>query len=92
MMLAVVEDAVMHEGATAYKRIHAWWVSVQSQATLRFSDHCGVLPSELTVDANGLIGRITRWKTLGSDRDVVARPITVDPCCHFKQSAWLTTG
>ena len=46
-MLALLEQLVMNEDFPIYLRVYSWWILVQNWATLRFSDHWGLNPSEV---------------------------------------------
>ena len=72
-MLSMLEELIMNEGSLVHQRIHAWWIIVQSWGTLRFDDHA----------------RLTRSKTLGSDRSVSSRQIYINACCCLGRKDWL---
>ena len=70
MVLAALEDAVSDPSAVLYYRIYSWWILVQCWGTLRFSDHRGFRPADVLLDSEGFVARLTRSKTIGSDRAV----------------------
>ena len=56
------------------------------------SDHRGISPQELNVDASGLAALLRRSKTIGSDKSIVSRPLELDGSCFVKERIWLLTG
>ena len=59
-IVPVLEDLV------SYFRMYAWWILVQSRATLRFSDHRGLHTKSTKVVSESLAGSLTHSKTIGS--------------------------
>ena len=57
--------------------------------TWRFSDHRGIMPSDVTLRAGSLAARFTSSKTRGSDRDLTAH---VGSCCFLARPSWPTLG
>ena len=53
IVLSSLEDLVMDASMFTYFRIYGWWILVQSWGTLRFSDHRGIAPAQVTVDEQG---------------------------------------
>ena len=51
-MLAALEEVTMKQKEAVYHRIYSWWILVQTWCTLHFSDHRGISPQEVTVDAS----------------------------------------
>ena len=51
-----------------YLRVFAWWLLVQSWTTLRFSDHRGISPNSVKNLTDCLSSRLTRSKTMGTDK------------------------
>ena len=91
-MLSGLEGLVCDPTEPIYLRIYAWWTLVANWATLRFSDHRGLKPEDITVSASGFSGSLTWFKTLGADKKVVSRPLTVDNGCFVSHAHWLTQG
>ena len=58
-------------------------------ATLSFSDHRGILPSSVKIDATGFSAQLTRSKTLGDDRAVASRPLVINRCCYLAVARWM---
>ena len=65
---------------------------MQSWGTLRFSDHRGIAPAQVTVDEQGFTASLTHSKTLGSDRSVTMRLVVVNRACFVQRPEWMTTG
>ena len=91
-ILSALEGLVVDTQAAIYLRTSAWWLLLQNWATLRFSDHRGIEPKTVTVQARSWRALLTRSKTIGADRSIVSRPLVVDPCCFICHSDWLTVG
>ena len=73
--------------------MYAWWLLLQCWATLRFSDHRGLVPDEkFEVKGNSLTTRLLRSKTIGSDKTVTSRSVVVSQNCFVKRSEWLSCG
>ena len=77
VLLAALEEAVCDSATTLYCRIYGWSVLVQCWGTLRFSDHRGLSPADAQSDSEGFIGKLTRSKTIGSDRAVTMRLVVI---------------
>ena len=72
-VLAALEDVVFDPSVVLYFRICSWWILVQCWGTLRFSDHRGLRPVDILLDSDGMVAKLTRSKTIGSDRAVTMR-------------------
>ena len=93
VMVQALEDTVVDASVRFYFRVYAWWILLQCWGTLRFSDHRGVIPDEkFEVKGNSLTTRLTRSKTIGSDKTVSSRSVVVSPTCFVKRSEWLSCG
>ena len=46
---AAFEDNVISMDVPVFLRVMSWWLLLQSWATLRFDDHCGITPTEVSV-------------------------------------------
>ena len=55
-----------------------WWVLLQSWGTMRFSDHRGLSPADISFTDGSLTGLLRRTKTTGTDKNESARPVRVD--------------
>ena len=73
-VFAALEQLTANERAL-YCRIHSWWILLQSWGTMRFSDHHGLQPAEITVTGNKMSARRTRSKTTCDDKDVAFRMV-----------------
>ena len=60
--------------------------------TYRFDDHSGVKPGDVSFHGDSLSARLTRSKTLGSDRSVGSRQILIHACCFIERREWLQEG
>ena len=92
MLLEALERLVLNSDAAPYLRVFAWWVLLQNWATLRFSDHRGLSPSDITVSGGEFIGKLTRSKTIGADKSIQSRPVVVSSCCYVVEPQWVQAG
>ena len=93
VMVQALEDTVIDVTVRFYFRVYAWWLLLQCWATLRFSDHRGLVPDEkFEVKGNSLTTRLLRSKTIGSDKTVTSRNVVVSQRCFVKRSEWLFCG
>ena len=77
-MVQALEDLVVEETSVFYFRVYAWWLSLHSWGTLRFSDHQCLVPDDrFEVRGNTLSARLTRSKTIGSDTALSCRSVGV---------------
>ena len=91
-MLEALETLVLCSDDAPYLRVYGWWVLLQNWGTLRFSDHRGLNPAQITVSAAEFQGTLTRSKTIGSDKNIRSRPVVVSSCCFVREPMWLQTG
>ena len=78
-----------------YLRVYSWWMLLQNWATLRFSDHRGLNPSEVVFREGSFHARqarLTRSKTIGQDKTITSKPLVVDASCFLSHREWLTKG
>ena len=73
-------------------RAMSWWLLLQSWATLRFDDHRGITPTEVSVSSSGLNGKLSRTKVSGPDKRHNFRLLVVHPSAYVHQKDWLVTG
>ena len=57
--------------------------------TLRFDDHRGIKPEDVSFVGGSMTALLTRSKTLGSDRAVYSRRVHINSCCFLKKREWL---
>ena len=57
----------------------------QNWGTLRFSDHRGLSPNTVTVTSSCFSTVLTRSKTIGADKSIGPRPVTIDSCYYFAE-------
>ena len=69
-MLEALETLVASSDVAPYLRVYGWWVLLQNWGTLRFSDHRGLNPAQVTVSAAEFQATLTRSKTVGSDKNI----------------------
>ena len=50
--------------------------------TLRFDDHRGMKPSDVSFNGRSMTSRVSRSKTIGSDPNVSSRMVFVHSCCY----------
>ena len=77
VVLAALEGVVSDHSAVLYHRIYSWWILVQCWGTLRFSDHRGLRPVDVLLDSEGFKAKLTRSKTIGSDRALSMRLVVI---------------
>ena len=82
-MLAALEELTVNDKALPYYRVYAWWILLQSWGTMRFSDHRGLIPTDVLVTGNSMTAKLTRSKTTGDDKDVAFRMVRVASCCFL---------
>ena len=92
MMLSMLEDVVVNVASPVCHRTFAWWILVQSWGTLRFDDHRGIKPEDVSFIGGSMSALLTRSKTLGSDRAVNSRRVYVNSCSSFQKREWLEEG
>ena len=91
-MLAALEDPVLDPATPPYFRVYGWWILIQSWRTMGFRDHRGVQPKSVKTVTSTLSASLTQSKTIGSDWDLVARPIVIDVCCTLTGAPRVSTG
>ena len=91
-MIVALEHLVVCARSPRYFRAFAWWLLIQSWATLSFSDHRGIVPNSVKIDETGLSAQLTRSKTLGADRTVASPPLVIDRCCYLAVTGWMQEG
>ena len=91
-MLAALEELTVNDKALPYYRVYAWWILLQSWGTMRFSDHRGLMPTDVLVTGNSMTAKLTRSKTTGDDKDVAFRMVHIASCCFLVSPSWLSTG
>ena len=91
-MLTALEKDVTDAQTLPFIRVYAWWMLVQSWGTLRLSDHHGISPNSVTVSSSCFSAVLTRSKTIGADKSIRSRPVTIASCCYFTEPTWLQAG
>ena len=90
--ILAIEKFLMDTSNLPYMRLHAWFMALQNWATPRFSDHREILPESISWGPSGFAAVLSRSKTLGSDKNVLSRPLRVDNSCFVGESSWRKTG
>ena len=80
------------QASPMYYRIFEWCILVQQWETLRFDDHKGTKPSDFSFTGGSKTARVTRSKSIGSDRNVSSSMVYVYACCHIVMSGWTLEG
>ena len=91
-LILALETFLMHSTNLPYMRLYAWFMALQNWATLRFSDHRGILPDSISWGPSGFAAVLSRSKTLGPDNNELSRPLRVDNSCFIGESSWMKTG
>ena len=87
-MLGALEHIVIDTKNIPYFRIFSWWMLVQTCGMLRFGDHRGLRPSDVSVKNECFFSaKLTRSKTTGEDLTV-----TSDSGCYVSSPNWLSAG
>ncbi len=87
-----LESMVTDETQYLWHRAYAWWKLAQSWAALRFDDHGGMSPSNVSLTREGLEFDLTRTKTTGCGKKVKRRPSGVSRKAYFVVADWLEQG
>ena len=87
-----LKSVVTSPGTLPFVRIYAWWVLVQNWGTLRFSDHRGIDPSTVSIKDAEFSATLYRSKTIGADKAIGSRPLTIAACCYLVEPTWMQTG
>ena len=91
-VLAALEGVVSDQSVVQYFRIYSWWILVLCWGTLRFSDHRGIRPADVSLDSEGFVAKLTRSKTIGRDRAVSMRLVVICKGAFVQSSSWMVTG
>ena len=86
-VLAALEKMVADSSQVRFFRLFAWWLGI-----LRFSDHRGLLPSDVKCSGGSLQTKLSRSKTLGADREVQSRLVYIDQACFIASPERLMQG
>ena len=84
ILLASMEDTVLSFDTPLFMRVLSWWLLVQSWGTLRFDDHRGLLPRDFKVSETGLLGKLTRSKVSGPDKQLNFRIVVIHSYVQHK--------
>ena len=91
--LGALEGNVVSLDTPIFLRVLSWWILLQSWATLRFDDHRGMVPSDLMVSENGLVGKLTRSKVSGPDKKPNYRLLIVHSSAYANiKTGWYQDG
>ena len=91
-LILALETFLMDSTNLPYMRLYACFMALQNWATLRFSDHRVILPESISWRPSGFAAVLSRSKTLGSDKNVLSRPLRVDTSCFVCESSWMKTS
>ena len=92
VVLAALEDVVCDPSSVLCYRICGWWILVQCRGTSRFSDHRGLRPADVQLDSEGFVAKLTRSKTIGSDRTLTMRLVVISKGAFVQNASWMSTG
>ena len=84
--ILAVECCVVDRTKPKYLRTLGWWILLQSWEALRFSDHRGLVPKQITVNDSALTALLPHPKTLGTDQAIGSRPVVVHPVCFIRKT------
>ena len=88
VILAALEEFLTEVAQPFFYRIMTWWLLLQSWGNLRFADHRGLV----RVEGGSLVAKLTRSKTLGTDKPVSSRLIIVDSETYIRKRNWVVEG
>ena len=92
-ILCAVEQMIMSTASPDYFRIYAWWIRIQSLATLRFDDHRGINPRDIARSARHCSRPCSqeakRWE---KRRRLHSRPLIIDSECYLHSKEWISVG
>ena len=91
-LVVALENLVVDESRSDYRRMFAWVKVVKWWAVLRFDDLSWLRPEEVTWCGDCLHLRLTRTKTSGSGRKVPVLHAYVSGEAWFSDPGWLYTG
>ncbi len=91
-LLAKLERIVCQSLGAPDTRMLSWWMLVSSWASLRFDDHRGLSPEEVTETKDGLDMLLSRTKTTGADKAVHRRACVVGREAWVAEPNWLSAG
>ena len=91
-MLRALENVVTDAGLLPFVRVYAWWVLIQNWGTFRFSDHRCIDPSSVVITSAGFSAVLSRSKTIGTDKSIGSRPLTLAACCYISVPTWMQEG
>ena len=92
VVLAALEDVVCDPSSVLCYRICGWWILVRCRGTSRFSDHRGLRPADVQLDSEGFVAKLTRSKTIGSDRTLTMRLVVISKGAFVQNASWMSTG
>ncbi len=92
MMLALMEEALMHADTTPYVKVIYWWVLLSCWCTLRFDDHRGIDIGDFRVTEDGVSFELSRSKTTGADKSVKLRPGFLSGQAYIREKGWFEEG
>ena len=92
IVLAALEENVISLNTPVFWKVLSWWMLLQSWATLRFDDHRGMVPADLSVSEAGLVGKLTRSKVSGPDKKLNYRLLLVHSSAYVHHKHWLVSG
>ena len=75
-----------------YDRMYSWWMLVRTWASLRFDDHRGLIPTEMSMHKGDFSAVLTRSKCSGDGKAIEALPVHISAGCYLGEPTWLQEG
>ena len=91
-ILAMLERTVCSSRKPLLERLLSWWMLVSSWGMLRYDDHRGLSPSEVTNTGKCWELLLDRTKTTGSDKPVRHRKVSISYSAWLEHEEWLAVG
>ncbi len=91
-MMAMMELTVTDSVDDSYDALLAWWGLVSCWAVLRYDDHRGLSPADVTEHTAHWELTFRRTKTTGLDKAVVTRVGVIDKSAWLLKSDWMSKG
>jgi len=90
--LVALEREVVEAESAPFYRAYAWWQLLAIWGSLRFDDHRGLSPAQAGLLGDSFVGTLSRTKTTGPGKRVLALPIVVSPEAFVVHPNWLSEG
>ncbi len=90
--LQMLEMMVTDADEPRWLRAYAAWKLLQAWGVLRFGDHRGLAPGDISINDGQVIMELRRSKTTGPGKKVDVRRIPIAHDAYLEDSSWLKQG